>query len=526
MPKMFFRLCLSFRLLMGVVFWCAAGVALGAPQCASYQDGEENATLSIVSPTRLEVRPRNQPPRFYRYHQDGDRLEAVNLSDLYDTQTLTRPANGKTLTGLYGDDSQQFLRVASFACQTDAAPSSDSDARACLEDLTACQDTLRKKTDAQIEALCAARLPFACLDLLERAQKSSRKSGVSEEPPPVCREGEASFDADACGEIIGQAIAKEMAAVFQSLYADPVILPAALLERLPDLCQANVSAELCAKAAEHLWDAGQFLRTREVFIHACQAPIEDPVACQRAEALEILSGANSTPLVLEALPCGHYVASGKGGLMSEFDFGDRGKTRRGELFSARARLEDGRVRIRHDKGGDFVLRALADGTLVGQDEWNRYAIYRRDGGQTQCADPVIYHETELKMDCRAGEDMESCCARGGTQGCNGMGHAAALRGDWQTALTSYARLCRMGVRSGCENVVTVFTSGGVGKARETLEAICAEDARHVACDVMEMIDWDALDALRAFSEAMNEALKEALKDSEEDAETDTPDEAD
>lgn len=524
-----------YHLLAGIAIWCmAAGYALGAPQCASYQDGEEEIMIAIVSPSRLEIRTRNQPPRFYHYRQNGDSLEAVNLSNPYDRETLRRSTDGEILAGLYGGDSQRFPRVASLVCQADEAFSSDPEARACWENLPDCQDTLREKSVAQLETLCDARLPFACLDLLKRSQEASaEKSGAEEkkeEPPPVCREGEATYDEAACGEriqeLIGKALAKGLADAFQSLYADPVILPKAMLERLSALCQANVSAELCAKAAEHLWDAGEYPRALEVFARACQMPIGDPEACRRAGALESLSGANLTPAALETLPCGHYAALNERGLMPEFDFGDRGKTRMGELFLARARLENGLVRIRHDKGGDFVLRALSDGTLVGQDSWNRYAIYQRTGGETRCAAPVAYRETQLEMDCRAGEDMESCCARGGMQGCNGMGHQSALQGDWQAALPFYAKMCQAGIRSGCENMVTAFAEGGVEKARETLETICAEDAQHVACDIVETTGWelfDALQELRKISQTLNEMLELEEGDGE-DVKTDLPDE--
>jgi hypothetical protein len=510
----------TLRLLAGVAVWCAAGCALGAPQCASYEDEEGESTITLVSPARLEVRPRGQSPRFYQYRQNGDRLDAINLSDLYDQETLILLANGKRLTGLYGDKSRPFLRVKSFACQTDAAPSADPEVRACQENLKDCRSALHRKTDAQMEALCAARLPFGCLELLKRVQESSETSDELEEKelPPVCREGEVTFDMAACKQAFEQALTKALAKVFQSLYTDVDILPTALLERLPALCRDNVSAQICAKAAEHLWDAGRFFSAREAFSHACQMPIGDPEACQHAAALEVLTDANAAaPVALEALPCGHYVMS-EDGLMSEFDFGDRGITHMGEYFSSRARLENGLVRIRHDKGGDFVLRALANGMLVGQDQWNRYAIYQRENCPTQCAAPVLYHETELKMDCRAGEDMESCCARGGIQGCNGMGNMAALQDDWQKALSFYANVCQTGVRSGCENMRTVFMEG-IDEAKETLETICAKDDLHVACDILETTNWKSFAAIRELK-ALEKALKEAAEEEGEDAETD------
>ena len=45
-----------------------------------------------------------------------------------------------------------------------------------------------------------------------------------------------------------------------------------------------------------------------------------------------------------------------------------------------------------------------------------------------------------------------CCAAGKLQGCNTLGHHKALAGDWNGAAPYYLKLCRAGVRAGCENL--------------------------------------------------------------------------
>jgi hypothetical protein len=434
-------------------------------------------------------------PKTYFWRQEGKTLQIHNLANSLYAQTLSRSADGKTLST---EEGQRFRRAKTLACQDD--PPASPAVQSCLDNPEDCGKNLYDTADETLETLCAGRLPFACLEILTRAEKAAKEAARAsgdDTPNPVCRKGEAQYDEEACAHAMLQVMAQEFAAVLTD--ADPVPLPAATLARLPALCAETRSAEVCAKTAEYLWDAGRYSEAAQQFARACATPISDPTACQQARNLASLTAEALAPHHPDTLPCGRYIVQNGQALMSEFDFGDRGRigTSYGDLM--RGRLENGLVRIRHNRGGDFVLRPLADGRFVGLDRWLRYTLYQRDGGQENCAAPIVYQETQLKMDCRAGETMEACCARGGMQGCNAMGHMAALRGQWQAALPFYTRVCRAGIRPGCENMVQLFMEGGVMEAPKALADLCAENALHVACDVQELSGWE-----QTTSDAANE----------------------
>lgn len=220
------------------------------------------------------------------------------------------------------------------------------------------------------------------------------------------------------------------------------------------------------------------------------------------------------------LPCGRYIADT--GLMSELDFGDRGLVA-GIGGNLRARIEAGLVRIRHDKGGDFVLQRIDSDRLLGIDDWNRYAVYRRDesdGGATACAAPMVFDETPLIEDCPqpGNETAAACCARGSLHGCNIAGHQLALGNAWAEAKPYYLKVCAAGVRIGCENLTQVFARGNDESVPDDLDALCATNSRHVACDVCETTNW----ALLSFSQVTDELLREVEQELDTDPADDEP----
>jgi hypothetical protein len=213
--------------------------------------------------------------------------------------------------------------------------------------------------------------------------------------------------------------------------------------------------------------------------------------------------------------------------MSELDFGDRGLVT-GFGGNLRSRLEAGLVRIRHDKGGDFVLQRIGDDHLLGIDDWNRYAIYRRDGGATACAAPLVFDEKPLVEDCPqpGNETAAACCVRGSLHGCNIAGHQLALGNAWAEAKPYYLKVCAAGVRIGCENLTQVFARGNDQSVPDDLDALCAKNARHVACDVRETTNW----ALLSFSQATDALLRDMEREldekrSEEKTSKDPPEES-
>ena len=107
----------------------------------------------------------------------------------------------------------------------------------------------------------------------------------------------------------------------------------------------------------------------------------------------------------------------------------------------------------------------------------------------------------------------ACCARGSLHGCNALGHKRALAGDWTGAKPEYLKVCTAGVRVGCENLARVYEHGD-DSIPDLLDALCAKDATHVACDVRDTTPWATL--------ALSRAADELLRDLEGEAEAELP----
>ncbi len=349
---------------------------------------------------------------------------------------------------------------------------------------------------------------------------------VDSGPPPECREGTAEFSAEACDRAIGQALGTALAEVATSMYADDVPLPPERLDTLPALCARHGSAKVCAKVAEELWVGGRFAQARDALRTGCDRG-GDGDACKHVAPLAALADAQLKTVAATTLPCGRYVADT--GLMSELDFGDGGLVA-GMGGNLRARLDAGLVRIRHDKGGDFVLQRIGSDRLLGIDDWNRYAVYRLDessrddrsryGGATACAAPMVFDEKPLVEDCPqpGNETASACCARGSLHGCNIAGHQLALDNAWAEAKPYYLKVCAAGVRMGCENLTQVFARGNDESVPDDLDALCATNARHVACDVGETTNW----ALLSLSQAADGLMREMEQSPDADPADDEP----
>lgn len=278
---------------------------------------------------------------------------------------------------------------------------------------------------------------------------------------------------------------------------------------MPALCRDDGSSTVCRKVAEELWAVGRLVDAREALQTACTRG-EDPDACRDGAPLRSLAIETLRTIPASALPCGRFVAAT--GLMSELEFGDRGRVS-GVGGALRARLVDGRVRLRHDKDGDFVFATLANGRLIGLDEWNRFALYEREGEARTCAAPVAFVETPLAEDCPqpGRESPAACCARGSAHGCNTLGHQAALAGDWANARRHYETVCAAGVRAGCENLAKTFAHGGDDSVPDTLDRLCAAQPQHVACDVRETTDWAAMALTGVLEDLLQETADEEAK---------------
>ncbi|MFZ2754188.1 MAG: hypothetical protein WAZ48_12165 [Lysobacteraceae bacterium] len=486
--------------------------------CGTYLDTDSGARLEVIDSERARILREGMAPSAQIHRRDGRTLRLYDIDEGYSPDDYTVSADGRTVTGVDPAFRKTFVleRAAACASATPAAPGT------CAADIDACFAGADLAADAILQRYCDEGMPFACVKAIDRerqrAERPEASAGEDAAPPPECREGTPTFSAEACETAIAKLLGSALAEVATSLYADDVPLPQSNLDGLPALCARQGSAKICAKVAEELWVGGRYAQSRDALRIGCDRG-GDPEACKQIAPLAGLSDTQLKTVPSTTLPCGRYVADT--GLMSELDFGDRGIVT-GFGGDLRARLEAGRVRIRHDKGGDFVLQRIGDDRLLGIDDWNRYAVYRRDGGASACAAPVVFEEKPLIEDCPqpGKETAVACCERGSLHGCNTAGHQRALGGAWAEAKPYYLKVCAAGVRIGCENLTQVFARGDDETVPGDLDRLCAKNPRHVACDVRETTNWATL----AFSKAADELLREAEQELDDDAPNNPPQE--
>ena len=451
------------------------------PACGTYVDAGSGTRLEIDDPVRARLLREGSAPATQQYRVTGATLRLFDTDQGY-ASDFTLSADGRTLTEV--DDAFRKTFVLAEARSCDAAPSPPAPG-SCRADLDACFAGIGNASADRLRAACDDGVAIGCVRWIDALREAEDADPL--ERPAACREDDPSYSKQACENAASALLARALTQAVGSMYADDAPLPAQALATLPALCAKHGSAKVCSEVAEQLWIGGRLADARAALDIACKRG-GDPEACRHATALAGV--ASLQPQRAERLPCGRYVAAT--GLMSELDFGDRGLVASlGDPL--RARIEQGQVRIRHDKGGDFVFAPVAGDVLLGMDSWNRYAVYTRDGGATTCAAPTVYTEKPLVEDCPqpGRENIAACCARGSLHGCNTLGHQRALAGDWAGAKTEYLKVCTAGVRVGCENLTRVFAHGD-DSILDLLDGLCAKDAKHVACDVRETTPWASL----------------------------------
>lgn len=470
--------------------------------CGEYREVDSDLQRTIVVRNSQQARyvlPELAPDNLL-YEVDGSSLVMYGLDD-GSTSDNRLERGGKRIVGRV-----DYELAKPLACEPVDLPP----AGACRADLAQCFSGLYDADERTLRGWCDEGVGYACKRLIDNWADAANEPVDDLPEPAVCKQGTPQFDEEACRQAAKQALAQAFAKMFSFGDASPP-LPAARLDELPGLCERNGSGQVCQAVAEALWDGGRYAAARTALQTGCKRG-GDPNACARLAALT-----DSDLGVVRAtrLPCGDYTAAT--GLMDELGFGDQGLVTASFGTTLRARLEDGQVRMRHDKGGDFVFGVLPGQRLLGLDHWNRFAVYTRNGGAEACTAPIAYNEIPLPQDCPATTESEArqCCARGSLQGCNIVGNQRALVGDWAGARTQYLKLCGKGVRIGCENLLQVYAEGGDASVREDMQRLCARDRRHVACDVAETTSWGMLELSSAMKRVSDEL--EAEGDAEEDA---------
>ncbi|MGH8026254.1 MAG: hypothetical protein ACREO0_05935 [Pseudoxanthomonas sp.] len=508
--------------LLAALLFVAGSAQAADLACGAYQDQKsEGYRLVIESASQARELTASSAPRRFEYRRAGDELQMADLDAGYVSKY--KIDGNKRIA----DDSgfHEYVLSEPAVCKPAPTPAA---AGTCRADLPRCLDSLYDADEAALGKWCEAEsLPFACDKLIDLYQKQAAAPPQPEpeiEKPPVCEEGAPAFSEEGCvaaiKEILGKQMVKSMADSFGSMYADALPLSPAHLDKAAAMCARTGSAKVCGKAAEKLWVAGRYLPARDALQTACRQG-GDPEACKKAEPLLAMSDRDQRFVPATQLPCGDYAAAS--GLMSELKFGDRGMVEAGLGSRMRARLENGLVRMHHDKGGDFVFRVLDAQRLLGIDSWNEFALYERQGGADRCSAPVAYAEKPLAQDCPAIMEeggAKACCDAGKLQGCNVLGNQHALQGDWAGAKTYYQQVCAQGVRAGCENLTQVYANAGDASVIDSLDKLCAADPAHVACDVRETSNWEMLGAMHDL-QRLGDSIEAGLP--AEDADAGEPD---
>lgn len=502
-----------------------ATAAAQAMVCGTFVSEDTGTTLTLHSANEGVRQIPGQAPEPYLLSRLGDELKLADL-DNGGVGALTVEDGGRLLS----DRFNAYRLQKAATCR----PATVFPAASCRAEIGTCLDDMLFASNDRLRQWCHEDVPAACKRLLANFQTEAREAdrvvarqSIAAEPPEpdVCKPESAQYDEDACLEAAREAVSQAFAkALLGGLTADASPLPAAQLDEITALCQAQTSGTFCAKAAEALWDAGRLVPARDALHRACTRG-HDPRACERAAPLAGLDATALSPVAATSLPCGSYVASQ--GLMDHLPFGDGGMIDSGFGGKLRARLVDGDIRVRHDQGDDFVFKRLANGNLIGMDSWNRFSYYAHTGGAQQCSAPVVFVETPLPQDCptlaREG-GAQACCAAGKLQGCNAAGHQLALRNRWAEASPFYLTLCTAGVREGCENLASVYEHTGDEALPEQMAAICAKDGNgtHVACDVHATRNWGLLQVSAGLEQIAERMAAEAEADDDADAPAQAP----
>ena len=502
-----------------------ATAATQAMVCGTFVSEDTGTTLTLHSANEGVRQIPGQAPEPYLLSRLGDELKLADL-DNGGVGALTVEDGGRLLR----DRFNAYRLQKAATCR----PATVFPAGSCRAEIGTCLDDMLFASNDRLRQWCHEDVPAACKRLLANFQTEAREAdrvvarqSIAAEPPEpdVCKPESAQYDEDACLEAAREAVSQAFAkALLGGLTADASPLPAAQLDEITALCQAQTSGTFCAKAAEALWDAGRLVPARDALHRACTRG-HDPRACERAAPLAGLDATALSPVAATSLPCGSYVASQ--GLMDHLPFGDGGMIDSGFGGKLRARLVDGDIRVRHDQGDDFVFKRLANGNLIGMDSWNRFSYYAHTGEAQQCSAPVVFVETPLPQDCptlvREG-GAQACCAAGKLQGCNAAGHQLALRNRWAEASPFYLTLCTAGVREGCENLASVYEHTGDEALPEQMAAICAKDGNgtHVACDVRATRNWGLLQVSAGLEQIAERMAAEAEADDDADAPAQAP----
>ena len=253
-----------------------------------------------------------------------------------------------------------------------------------------------QKDTLSLQSLCQQGLAYACLKLAElRDHESDQAKSTLQQNPDEC--AQANAPEDTCGSLLSRSLMPQIPAIRRdTMPGSPVPnWPPAYFNELASACQKISSPELCRQATARLWDAGHYLPAKALLSHACQRQL-GKLACMGHEALEKLGAPRLADIKpAKFLPCGTFHSLNGLGLMRELEFTDRGLVNT-QQDPMQARIMNGTVRVRHDKGGDFIFLPIGTQWLLGADPWHRYTVFERQGGKSICISPPMAEDQTHK----------------------------------------------------------------------------------------------------------------------------------
>lgn len=318
------------------VFASAAQAAGPVPACGVYVNAQLGE-IRVLGPELMQRRGRDSTPELLHYRRDGDRLRVFNLDLGMDDSYVLRDEGRGIDTGM----DFVFVLNRRETCQPAWPPAKTAAGQVCWRDLKACSDDSVLANDTVLRELCADRLGFACRKLMAGDPASQLGAMLSGGPQPKP-------------------------------------LPAERLEEAARICLSGVSGPACREAAEANWDGGRYLRARALLRQACGQPIADPTACQAADGMASLTESMLAVPPMPGLPTGRFVSAT--GLVRTLEFGADGLATEQTGLKMPVRLENGLIYLRHNRGGDFILRRVDTRTLIGLDIWNHLAVYVAQSG--------------------------------------------------------------------------------------------------------------------------------------------------
>jgi hypothetical protein len=373
---------------------CAVLSARANSLCGSYRNDQPGANRWVIfSDAQIaKVVEKNEIKSLHRVQLTGTRLTLRDLETGQITEYAAQ-ADG-SLFETIGKDlfREQFRRDKSSPCASRPAQAVPRCPQPAKDEFACASAAYDKQDSTTLRGLCEQGLPHACLKLADLRDREIRQaSSPGPQDPSEC--AQANSPEDTCGSLLSRSLMHQMVEVSRDAPLSQT-WPKPFVEDLMSACYKIGSPALCRQATERAWDAGQYLPAKALLEHTCQLRL-GALACLGNQALQRLGTQLTELKPAKTLPCGSYKPLNALGLLRELEFTDRGMVS-AATDRMHARVINGMVHVRHDKGADFIFRPIGSQWLLGADPWHRYTVFERQGGKSSCTPPNAADDRAFK----------------------------------------------------------------------------------------------------------------------------------